>query len=81
MKKKLLVSVILTVAILLGLVSVANSAVIAILSVVMEEEEKKQQSGLLGGSTEEQIWFYLLGKGFSKEVVAGIMGTCFKNLG
>ena len=53
MKKKLLVSVILTVAILLGLVSVANSAVIAILSVVQEQEEKEQQSGLLGGTTEE----------------------------
>ena len=61
--------------------SVANSAVIAILSVGMEEEEKKQQSGLLGGSTEEQIWFYLLGKGFSKEVVAGIMGNMFQESG
>ena len=81
MKKKLLVSVILTVAILLGLVSVANSAVIAILSVVQEQEEKEQQSGLLGGTTEEQIWFYLLGKGFSKEVVAGIMGNMFQESG
>ena len=73
MKKKLLVSIILSIAILLGVISVANSAVIAILSVVHHEEEQEQQSGLLGGSTEEQFWFYRLGKGFSKEVVAGIM--------
>ena len=81
MKKKLLVSIILTIAILLGVISVANSAVIAILSVVHHEEEQEQQSGLLGGSTEEQIWFYLLGKGFSKEVVAGIMGNMFQESG
>ena len=45
MKKKLLVSVILTVAILLGLVSVANSAVIAILSVVRSKKRRNSKVG------------------------------------
>ena len=32
-------------------------------------------NGLLGGSNEEQIWWYLLDHGFTKEGAAGIMGN------
>lgn len=60
--------------ILLG-IGVSVNTTVTVLSIIGEEEENKNSGELVGETIEEQIWFFLLGKGFSKECTAGIMGN------
>ena len=60
--------------VLLG-IGVTTTATVTVLSIVGEEEENRNSGELVGETVEEQIWFYLLGRGFSKECTAGIMGN------